>query len=885
MKPNFIPSQSSGNRIEPLEQRIAPAALPITNTVAAVVGSPLVLHAGDVLSTSATGGAYFMFVEKGDAIVFTTDLNNNFQLDFNEITGIAAGNGLRLISFVDIHGDIVTNLRADGQRLTDSDNDATTGFDGRVLTNSQIEKIELRSLTLEDLPLGTNLPDRLALSSYSLFGNIYAGRGFGATDGGLIIDKAGVVLQQSKFTGTGGFSKFIDVPPQIGSIKVGTAASGELFSFGTSPAGRGLGFNGEDVQGALLSFRTPAGQDGADISGVRIADGITPFNLGTLQAGDGGFNGRGGNISNIQVTGDRAGGYSLIAGNAGDGTVGKSGGSITGYTDLGSVTSQVILQSGNGGRGLLGAGGPGGIIDLSSTTPTNIAGRLFVNLGNGGDGLTSGGAGTSLQAGSFITPEGDIPFALNVASSTRSIGDIYNTISTVTDENGDVTVLTIDDPRYHAIHSFDFDRDGTNDIVYTNRNPDQLVVVFGFPGGGLDPQGLRYPGAPGSIYLNAPANPEALVVADLNGDGLPDIASAAQDNSFAGVSVYISKYATDPATGLPSTFLGFYDPIQSPLPHVANYFDNLLNSYYQAAYKITNLVAGDFDGDGVMDLGLNSIQQVIGTSAENNVIFIMRGDANAATAPKGTGYFFADFVNSGGLALPYDDGFHGQPYSGRVVLKASALEDGGRDFLFSASIDRREMFVYDYATFDASTPLELALGRVDTNRDVSDPDKRDKISLEDARMKDFTLLDLDNNGFADIAVVTNAPANYLVVFEGNGAPEGFLIASNDPVDDTSGRDGENSGIPLSEAAPKGLELPDTLVGILTTASDDGLGNDLALVDYNRDSGHNLGFREVTFSDLVPRGEGDPPATPPVFFVAAAATADGGAGTALPLDES
>jgi hypothetical protein len=739
MKPNLITPQTGGSRIEPLEQRIAPA-LAINHLVAAVAGSPLALHAGDMLSTSSVGGAYLMYVEKGDAIVFTTDLNNNFQVDFNEITGIAAGDGLRLISFVDIHGDIATNLRADGQRLTDSDNDATTGFDGRVLTNSQIEKIELRSLTAADLPLGENLEDRLALSSYSLFGNIYAGRGFGATDGGLIIDIAGVPLQQAKFVGTTGFSKFINSTPQIGSIKVGTAASGELFSFGTSPAGFGLGFSGEDIQGAFQEFRVPAGQDGADITNVRIADGATPYNLGTLQAGDGGFNGRGGNISNVVVTSDRAGGYGLIAGNAGDGTIGKQGGSISGFTDLGSITSQVILQSGNGGRGLLGAGGPGGTIDLSSTTPTNIAGRLIINLGSGGDGLTSGGTGTSLPAGSFITPEGDIPFALNVVSSTRSIGDIFNTISTVTDENGVVTVLTPDDPRYHAIHSFDFDRDGTNDFIYTNRNPDQLVVLFGFPGGGIDTQGLRYPGASPTIYLNGPSNAEALVVADFNGDGLPDIASASQDNSMAGVNVFLSKYAKDPVTGLPSTFQGFYDPIFSPLPHVANYADALANSYYQAAFKITNLVAGDFDGDGVMDLGLNTLQQVIGPGTESAVVFIMRGDSQPVTGPKGTGYFFADFVHSGiPLGLPYSDGFFPQvTYNDRVILKASALVDGGRDYLFATTLDQRDIALFDYIQPDpfdptntflqANAPLLINLGRVDTNRDIG----ADKFSPVDA---------------------------------------------------------------------------------------------------------------------------------------------------------
>ena len=201
--------------------------------------------------------------------------------------------------------------------------------------------------------------------------------------------------------------------------------------------------------------------------------------------------------------------------------------------------------------------------------------------------------------------------------------------------------------------------------------------------------------------------------------------------------------------------------------------------------------------------------------------------------------------------MPYDDGFHGTlpPYNGLVVLKSSALEDGGRDFLFSAAIDRQEVHLYDYELFDASVTTKIGLGKVDTNRDVSDPDKRDRISEEDARVKDFTLLDLNDDSFADLAVITSTPSNFLVIAQGDGAPDGFIIASNDPADDTAGRGGENSGIPLSEATPQGLGFPDTLVGILTTASDDGLGNDVAIVDYNRDDGHLVGFKEVTFTNF------------------------------------
>src|SRR6266851_5440502 len=117
---------AAGSLIEPLEARIAPAILGTPGTTSSTppppllagahihsvaAGSALLLHAGDLLSTSDTGGSYLMFVQAGSALVFTTDLNGNGVLDPNEITGIAAGDGLKLVCFADIHGDIVTNLK------------------------------------------------------------------------------------------------------------------------------------------------------------------------------------------------------------------------------------------------------------------------------------------------------------------------------------------------------------------------------------------------------------------------------------------------------------------------------------------------------------------------------------------------------------------------------------------------------------------------------------------------------------------------------------------------------------------------------------------------------------------------------------------------------
>ena len=126
------PAHTSFAFLEALELRIAPASLAGIDYKAITLGSPQLLKAGEGLSTSEDGtGSLLLAVEKGQMLVFTTDLNGNGRFDPNEITGIAAGDGLRFTAFVDINGDIVTNLQADG-KLTDSDGDPSNGRDGQV---------------------------------------------------------------------------------------------------------------------------------------------------------------------------------------------------------------------------------------------------------------------------------------------------------------------------------------------------------------------------------------------------------------------------------------------------------------------------------------------------------------------------------------------------------------------------------------------------------------------------------------------------------------------------------------------------------------------------------------------------------------------------------
>ncbi len=308
---------------------------------------------------------------------------------------------------------------------------------------------------------------------------------------------------------------------------------------------------------------------------------------------------------------------------------------------------------------------------------------------------------------------------------------------------------------------------------------------------------------------------------DLNGDGFADIATASAENSFAGVSVFLSNYSVDAVSGNPS-FVGFRDPILNALPA-------LTTSYFEKALKISALTAGDFDGDGVVDLVVNTEQHNFSQldpngDAGSNVLVVMRGDSNSVTAPQGTGHFYADFVNGSPASVL-------SPNINKVILKSTALVAGGQDYFVAGVEEDTKVRVYGYTT-NSLTSSDVELGSIDTDRDVSVAGSRDKIKLVEADLTDFTIVDIDGDQRADIVALSFNPTGFLVALKGNGTPQGFVIASNDPVDDTATRTDENTAIDLIDAAPKGLGVRGDLVGILTTAAQaDGIGNDISIVSY------------------------------------------------------
>ena len=731
------------HQIEPLESRIAPAAAVASGGlldkavgVTAVAGGALVVTAGEVLTTAANGGgSYLLYVEQGAVLVHTTDFNHDGQLESNEITGLSVANGTRVDVFVDIHGDVITNLNPD-HTLTDSDNNAANGRDGRVLLDANIAAINLRSLQASDFSATGGetsaqiVNAHLAPSNYSIFGNIYAGNGVGLSGdstSGLHINTAGGVLQAAKFNGAAGQDLYVASQPTIGSILVGTAATGQSFTLGSDGAVTPGGVP-QDIYGTIVPFNPAPGETGASV--YNIASN-SAFNIGTVQAGNGGFNAGGGSLVNFAYHGNAGGGYALIAGDAGVGTSGHAGGAITNFSETGTFTGSVLLHSGNGGAALTGAGGNAGSISFSKTAPVAINAHFVMQYGNGGDGYTAGGNGTSLSSGTFVTAEGKVTNATNLVATMHTIGSIGTT------------------------QSFDFNGDGFADAVYSTENPNLLAVVFGTSVGGLNEFDTSK-----TIYLSGPSNVSSIVVADLNGDGHPDIAVTSSDASQMGVELFFSEYNAQGALA------GFSPASFVTLPSLSAVTPPLFTGgYYGGPVPVFKVVAGDFNGDGNMDLAVAAQETAISADHTlNTVLIYLNGD--------GHGHFFADFSNSHTPFQALDN-----KGASAVILKPTALAQftpgSGHDVIIEAIKGDKAATVYD---FSGASPLPagtISFGKVDTNRDVGSM----HISSTDFTVQDLTVIQDPNTPTnASVVALSQAPVGFLVTEQGDGTG-GFTVQS------------------------------------------------------------------------------------------------------------
>ncbi len=771
--------------LETLEPRIAPAGLNESAISAAVAGSSILLGPGQGLGSSGPfAGSYYLYVEKGQALVFTTDLNGNGSVDHDEITGVSAGDGLRLTSFVDIHGDIVTNLLPGGL-LTDSDGDSSNGRDGKIVLNSRIESITLRSVVAADLNASVegNTPlNRLALSNYSIYGNVFAGGGLGFGGNGLLIDTAGFSAQQEKYILANRWYGGLTPTPSLGHFFTGTAVSGQAFSFGTSPlVGAGPG---QSLRGDLAAFIPAAGQAGGDLIGIKAGSGIysstefepAVFFIGGIQTGDGGFGAKGGDIRDVYLNGD-VGGFRAIAGDGGDGVSGGNGGSIINFGVTASPNSVVSLFTGDGGQGLLGNAGQAGL--FKPNAPIEIYGDVRVGLGRGGDGLANAGAGTSLDAAKFQLFSVGEPAPSAFLTTTREAGDLG------------------------SFRSFDFDADGNSDAVFLTQTTQQMAVAFGNGAGGFR-QGFMI--LEPSLYAEDAVRMSPLAVADFNGDGLPDIATASsQGSTFGGVKSFLNR-GFDGA----GDWLGFDIPRYSPTP----FGDSGVN---------TNLTSGDFNDDGIVDLALiNVAEPQISSDPYPASLVVLSGLTDSAGIPDG--FFAADFgLGSGSVPTKFPialaASFKGQEVA--LTLKATAIESGDNRSDILAVLTRPDgdtPSTFQTFSFDPSIAfpngslqnLSTIAGIKFNPRKVAEVDvggvKINKLFYEKAEnisAYDFAIADANGDGFFDP-----------VVF---GQYGDFTVAS---VLDGSNGDGTVAQVVLTDAraaSPVADPSPTTYYGIAVTA--------------------------------------------------------------------
>ena len=198
------------------------------------------------------------------------------------------GRAPNLILFSDVHGDIVTNLLPGHgvSALTDSDNNPNNGRDGRVLLPTDIGSITLRTITAADIDTtipGNTVANRLALTSFSIYGNIYCGGNFG----GLTIDTSGDAALATKFNGV----------RRASSCYERRDAPGRRHRDGQRGQRPGVPFHAERLEQrrrrrSSRSLKRP-GQHGGDISNIMAASTGTIFSIGELATGDGRRRGRG----------------------------------------------------------------------------------------------------------------------------------------------------------------------------------------------------------------------------------------------------------------------------------------------------------------------------------------------------------------------------------------------------------------------------------------------------------------------------------------------------------------------------------------------------------------------------------------------------------------
>ncbi|MDO7847162.1 FG-GAP-like repeat-containing protein [Hymenobacter sp. M29] len=184
----------------------------------------------------------------------------------------------------------------------------------------------------------------------------------------------------------------------------------------------------------------------------------------------------------------------------------------------------------------------------------------------------------------------------------------------------------------------DVNSDGRLDIVATNRLTNNVGVLLGLAGGGL---------ALASTYLtgiNASTSPNGLAVADVNGDGRPDIVAANTGNGSAGVLLGLAS----------GSFAPFSFHLTSAYPKSVAVADmdgdgraDIVTNHDGSVGILLGLAGGGFgpvspyptigttrpNGLAVADVNGDGRPDIVTTSTDRNTVGVLLGQAGGSLAP------------------------------------------------------------------------------------------------------------------------------------------------------------------------------------------------------------------------------------------------------------